>query len=1260
MPQFDDQGERLTGDVEDLRVSLVPSRAIVPTTPRMWESHSSRILRFGLVGVSGVVVNTGALYVLTNFGHLFYLLAAIIATEVAIVTNFILNDRWTFGDTHRHVAWAQRFVRYNAICVVGMGISVGVLALLTSVFGVYYLVANLFAIAAATVWNYAINTRFTWIDRAVASADRGVREGLRGRLKAWHVTSPVVARCTAVALIGVLLGAVFLSLAWILTANPGTWTVHAAVFLAGAHDTPTGIAAGTAVLWRHIVQPDTARKTHNEDEPLFVALRRFVEATYAARAKVASQIARVVIIGAVLWIILAQPNAWVALGTLILGVALITPAHLSRRQTVTVLLAAVVGVSSVNYLTWRLGVINWSSWWIAVPLFLAELLGGLHTLGFQYTLWPRRAPEIDAQEDPTLRPIFVFVPTVNEGAAILDPTIRAALAARKKYLEAHPHGHVEIVICNDGFVANYPQWREAETLAQELGVTCVTRTIGGGAKAGNIESARHFVGATGDALMVIFDADQIARDNFLLETVPPFADPTIAWVQTGQYYSNLDNPVARWANDQQAIFYRVLCPGKAAVNAAFICGTNVVLRAAALDEIGGLPQDSVTEDFAASINLHERWRSIYLPDVLATGLGPMDLRSYFRQQGRWATGTLGVLRSHWQRIFMPGRGGLTFNQRVQYALACTHYLSGVRDLIYIIAPVVFLLTGITSVRGSNLPTFLQYFLPYWLASQVAFWYVAWGKASLRGIVIGFGSFPVLISCLPTVILGRKVGFAVTSKRRENDQTWRALLPHIVAMAACVIGVVFGFALHAGRGPAIVSTLWVAYTMILLGSTIALGGMLWLGLRDWRVGRGAGRAPRTARPQIRTSLASRVGFGAVAALLIVTIVGTSTIQAFAPRTPPPVAFAPRQETGVANLGLTLPTSSLRTKPATLAQDYGLTFGIIGRTQTIGDTFDRAWADGLSSTGTRPWVTLEFDTADTAAGPENLAALESSLPSIYNGLHDEALRRWAREMRDYRQPVYFTMLLHMDRDWSVSSAVTRGGIPQDSARAWQHARAIFRSEGATNVAWVWAPADPAHDQEYAPPPDAIDAVLRSFINFPDDREWPDPMPALREVTTRYPDMPLLVEVSAAGTPERKSAWLRQVGAAVTTLRNTYAVLYKEGSPSLHATEAEDAAWSFTSDALSTQATLDLVSLLQRSMKREVVSRSPVGTPTPTIGPLHSPMQTALPARMEQPRGKANGSRRRRRNVRSYRVRRRDRSRPTRAFGCSQATMAQTEGQ
>ncbi len=530
------------------------------------------------------------------------------------------------------------------------------------------------------------------------------------------------------------------------------------------------------------------------------------------------------------------PNLWgrfVWEGFFLLATPLLVWGRMRRRVgprgARTAALAVGVGLSAASYLLFRVQIIHWAAWWIALPLFLAEMHGMAHTLGLQHTLWPRPAPQISVEEDPSCRPLFILIPTVNEGPAVLEPTIEGALVARAHYLTLFPQAEVTVVVCNDGYVAGYPDWYAAETLAQRMGVVCVTRPVGGGAKAGNIEWARQAVGAVGDALIVLFDADQVADEDFLVQTIPPFTDPAIGWVQTGQYYRNLENPVARWANDQQALFYRVLCPGKAALNAAFICGTNVALRAEALDEIGGLPQDSVTEDFAASLLLHPRWRSLFLPDVLARGLGPMDLKSCFAQQGRWATGTLGVLHRHWRMLLLPSPNGLSLPQRLQYGLACTHYLSGLRDLVYLLVPFVFLLMGVSALHGADMPTFLERFLPYFAFSQIAFWHAAWRKTTWRGLVLSFGSFPVLLASLLLVALGQRTRFAITPKRRSRVRTGLPLLPQTLAGALCLVGLVLAAASPKDKTLILLSAVWLL-TMLLM-----LSGILWLGFQDRKVG-----------------------------------------------------------------------------------------------------------------------------------------------------------------------------------------------------------------------------------------------------------------------------------------------------------------------------------------------------------------------------------------------------------------------------------------
>lgn len=545
------------------------------------------------------------------------------------------------------------------------------------------------------------------------------------------------------------------------------------------------------------------------------------------------------------------PGAWAAVLALLLVPCVRLRRAAPRRAGIKVLLTLATVAATLDYLAWRIGVANWRAWAISIPLLGAEAFNIAQTLGFHYTVWPRTLPAAPVDDDPTRRPIFIFIPTVDEGAAVLAPTVQGALAARARYLAAFPHGEVSIVVCNDGRVAGRAGWQQAEDVAAQMGVRCITRIIGGGAKAGNIEHARQALAAPTHALLVIFDADMVARPDFLLRIVPPFADRRVGWVQTGQYYHNLDNPVARWANDQQSLFFDVLSAGKAAQNALFICGTNVAVRMDALDEIGGLPQDSVTEDFAASILLHPRWRCVYVEGVLATGLGPMDLPDYFTQQNRWAVGTLGILRRRWRMLLLPpaqGRG-LAGPQRVQYGLSCTHYLSGLCNAVFLIAPLLYVLAGISALRAVTLGALLSHFLPYFALSQIAFRYAAGGRAHWRGSVLGFGSAATLVGSLLSVVLGRRLGFMVTPKQRTSPHTARALLPHACAAGACVAGLAAAWT-SRGFGPlSLVCDAWLAWTLVLLGT------MFWLGALDWQAGR---RAALTPHPSLPARLALAAG------------------------------------------------------------------------------------------------------------------------------------------------------------------------------------------------------------------------------------------------------------------------------------------------------------------------------------------------------------------------------------------------------------------
>lgn len=120
----------------------------------------SEIVRFGLVGASGVVVNNALLYILHGVLGWSLIPSSVLAVEAAIVNNFVWNDIWTFSGRART---SYRFVRFNLVSLGGLVVNTAVLAFLVAFAGIHYLIANLIAIAAAMGWNFAANARWTWV-----------------------------------------------------------------------------------------------------------------------------------------------------------------------------------------------------------------------------------------------------------------------------------------------------------------------------------------------------------------------------------------------------------------------------------------------------------------------------------------------------------------------------------------------------------------------------------------------------------------------------------------------------------------------------------------------------------------------------------------------------------------------------------------------------------------------------------------------------------------------------------------------------------------------------------------------------------------------------------------------------------------------------------------------------------------------------------------------------------------------------------------
>ena len=125
-----------------------------------------QFLKFCLVGVTGVVVDMLILHVLVESCGWNVSLSKFLSAEVAMLNNFLWNEIWTFrgspdGSGLRQ-RWLIRLLKFNAICSVGIGLAIILLNLFFRVLHLNLYVANLFAIALVTLWNFWMNALLNW------------------------------------------------------------------------------------------------------------------------------------------------------------------------------------------------------------------------------------------------------------------------------------------------------------------------------------------------------------------------------------------------------------------------------------------------------------------------------------------------------------------------------------------------------------------------------------------------------------------------------------------------------------------------------------------------------------------------------------------------------------------------------------------------------------------------------------------------------------------------------------------------------------------------------------------------------------------------------------------------------------------------------------------------------------------------------------------------------------------------------------------
>lgn len=515
-------------------------------------------------------------------------------------------------------------------------------------------------------------------------------------------------------------------------------------------------------------------------------------------------------------------------GQLAFGVgSVIFGAFLNRRiksSWVSYALIVISVLTTVRYLFWRvtetlpLGAgFSWLDRVMAAGLLGAELYAlAILVLGYFQIIAPRRRKPLKLPGDPALWPtVDVFIPTYNEPLSVVSPTVLAALKMD------WPEGKIKVYVLDDG------RRDEFAAFCAEVGAEHVIRSDNKHAKAGNINAA---LKNTRGELIAIFDCDHIPTRSFLQLTVGTMVnDPKVSLVQTPHHFfspdpfeRNLD--LFRKAPNEGELFYGLLQDGNDYWGATFFCGSCALLRRTALEQVGGIAIETVTEDAHTSLKMHSRgWKSAYINIPQAAGLATESLSAHIGQRIRWARGMAQIFRRDNPMLMR----GLKLGQRLCYTNAMLHFFYGIPRLIFLTSPLAYLLLDAKVIAGNGL-MIAAFALPHLFMAtmtnsriQGPYRHSFWAEV-YETVLAVFIIIPTTLA-----LINPKLGsFNVTAKGGVIDRDYfdaDIAKPYLFLFGMSILGMLVGL-WRMLRPEAEVETLllnmgWTVYNLIILGAAL---------------------------------------------------------------------------------------------------------------------------------------------------------------------------------------------------------------------------------------------------------------------------------------------------------------------------------------------------------------------------------------------------------------------------------------------------------
>ncbi len=505
--------------------------------------------------------------------------------------------------------------------------------------------------------------------------------------------------------------------------------------------------------------------------------------------------------------------------------------RLFRGDAAVYVLVLLSASATARYAWWRIDALHhyfFSPWtrldpWNVVSMLLlisAELYSFLILyLGFVQTIAPLRRHPVPLPEDHAQWPtVDIMVPTYNEPLDVVRYTVLAAQEID------WPQDKINVWLLDDG---DREQFR---AFAESAGVHYLARPQHTHAKAGNINYA---LARTSGDLIAIFDSDHIPTRSFLQVTAGWFLrDRNLGMLQTPHHFYSPD-PFERNLGhfrsvpNEGELFYGIIQDTNDLWNATFFCGSCAVLRREALDSVGGIAHETVTEDAHTSFRMHKvGWNTAYINLIQSAGLATESIGDHVKQRVRWARGMAQILR-----IDNPILArGLKLPQRLCYLNAMLHFFYALPRLVFLTAPIFYLLFGKLNIPGYWL-TILVFALPHLAMATITNSRIQGEKRhSFWNEIYETVLSPYIL--LPTMLalISPKLGkFNVTAKgqNKEDDSfDHKMATPFLVLLGlnAAALVVALPRFLYWDRGHAgtiFMNVFWTLFNIVVLGVTLSV-------------------------------------------------------------------------------------------------------------------------------------------------------------------------------------------------------------------------------------------------------------------------------------------------------------------------------------------------------------------------------------------------------------------------------------------------------